>query len=277
MGRCRRVLNRGFTLVETLVALTLLSLIAMALFAAVRAGLRITEAAERAAAANQDMRVISDLLVGTFTGSVPLTSVEGGKRLPHMKGDATSVALVIEAPARFRPGGLHEVVFEQVGRNQSSSLRMTRRLIHPDLLRKGATSITYERAEPDDERTLLDSATVKFSYFGRTQPRADPKWHDEWQGRWGTPLLLRAAIVQNGVSWPEVVARPQAQKVRFQHLRGGGRNPDDEPDDLTAPVDAPSGVPPLDQLLDPSASVPSNPRAQVCRFGTCGRSDGGVS
>jgi general secretion pathway protein J len=59
----------GFTLVEVLVALTLLSIVAVALFAAVRSGMRVTQAAEARAEQNQEMRVVSELLSRTLTGS----------------------------------------------------------------------------------------------------------------------------------------------------------------------------------------------------------------
>ena len=49
----------GFTLIEVLVALTLMSSIALAVFGAVRTGMRMTEAAELRAASNQELRLVA--------------------------------------------------------------------------------------------------------------------------------------------------------------------------------------------------------------------------
>jgi hypothetical protein len=167
---------------------------------------------------------------------VPLTTVQGGKRLPHMNGGDRSFTVVVDSPARFRPGGLYEVTFDNVGKGEGSRVRMTRRLVHPDLLRDGASEVAYRSDEPDDERILLERASIEFDYFGRADRRAEPRWHPEWRGEWGAPEMVRVRVTQDDLEWPEIHARPQVRQARFQSMRGRGFGADDASDEQPLPV-----------------------------------------
>ena len=225
-------LDRGFTLVETLVALTLLSLVSVAVFSAVRSSFRISEAAEQQVSRNQDLRLVASFLDRAVRGLVPLTSVDRGKRLPHVQGSAEALTLVVDGPPRFRAGGLQEVRIAQEKPQEGRGIIYTSRLVHPDLMERDGSAVAYVDEAPDDERVLLRDAKFVLAYFGRASPRAEPRWHDEWDGKRGAPILVRMRIEQAWGTWPDIVARPQVQRVRYQSLRGGARDLNDESPDV---------------------------------------------
>ncbi|MFT5392900.1 MAG: general secretion pathway protein J [Gammaproteobacteria bacterium] len=222
--------QRGFTLVEVIVGLVLLSVISTSLAGIVATVSRMSEAAQKRAHSAQDMRLVADLFERAFTGAVPLSSVISGKRHAHVHGTASAVTVVVDLPARFTAGGLYEVTFAAMQSGTDRKLMMTRRLIHPDVMRSRGNSIRYLRAAPDDERVLLPDAKVRFGYFGRSTRLGEPHWADEWDGKRGLPLLIRANIETQGRPWPEIVARPQIRRPKFQTLRGS-RPPSVQADD----------------------------------------------
>jgi Tfp pilus assembly protein PilV len=207
-------------LVEVIVGLVLLSVISTSLAGIVATVSRMSEAAQKRAHSAQDMRLVADLFERTFTGAVPLSSVISGKRYAHLRGTASAVTVVVDLPARFTAGGLYEITFAEMQTGTYRTLMMTRRLIHPDVMRSRGSSIRYLRAAPDDERVLLPDAKVRFGYFGRSTRLGEPHWADEWDGKRGLPLLIRASIETQGRPWPEIVARPQIRQPKFQTLRG---------------------------------------------------------
>ncbi len=218
----------GFTLIEVLVALTLMSSIALAVFGAVRTGMRMTEAAELRAASNQELRLVASLLERAVTRLVPLTTVDSGKRLPHVQGNVDALTLVVDSPPRSHAGGLHEIRLAQERSDSGFDITFTRRLVHPDLLRRGASSVEYLGGVPEVKRVLLRNARFTLDYYGRTSTRAEPRWHDEWDGKRGAPTLVRMRVARGDGKWPEIVAGPRVQRVRYQNIRRGGRDLNDE-------------------------------------------------
>lgn len=229
---------RGFTLLELLVALVVLAFISTALAAAVRSVVRITQASEARTAFTQDLRTVGALLARDIRAMVPLTSVDRSRRLAHIAGDGRRLRLVAEAPSRFRPGGLYEVVYETRPAPNGTELVMSRRLIHPDVMRTGGTSIRFRNRKPDDERVLLSPGEVRFAYFGRQGRTTRADWHERWDGAWGPPTLVRAEITQGDEVWPPLVVRPQIRRGRFQSLNRGGNAQNGDVDEAQAEADA---------------------------------------
>ena len=109
--RARRAAARGFTLVEVLIALTLLSLLMLVLTGALRAMGQTEERVEQRITEAEDHRASVQLL-GDVLGRVsarrfPLTQAGGLTEAPFFQAGADSLAWVGVMPARFGLGGRH--------------------------------------------------------------------------------------------------------------------------------------------------------------------------
>ncbi|HOO91604.1 MAG TPA: prepilin-type N-terminal cleavage/methylation domain-containing protein, partial [Syntrophales bacterium] len=84
--------NRGFTLLELLISLTILSLVTVLIFGAFRMGIRAWEKGERNIDGRQRERIVLDLIKRQLS-SIPVDVVKGDKALV-LKGDGKSLEFV---------------------------------------------------------------------------------------------------------------------------------------------------------------------------------------
>ena len=178
---------RGFTLVEMLVALTLLALLAAMLLGALRFGVRSwdgaaarTEERDETAAAQGVLRALLSEASTPGPGAAPLMLV----------GDSRSLTFV--APWMRGPGGdgLHRFTLSVAGDA----------LIFAWAPEDGASA--------GGTRALLEGvAEMRVAYFGAAAPAAPPLWRDRWEEGRDPPRLVRieVAFVDRVRTWPPLV------------------------------------------------------------------------
>lgn len=210
-GRARSGTNRGFTLLETLVALTLLGLVLMMLYGALFAGARSARAGDTQARENDDKRLALSFIRRVTGEAVPMLEVDvQGERL-LFRGDGTSLQFVSRLPAHHAGSGLYFLKLE----------------VTDDELRLSYTPLAGEKdlfgedifVEADTVGLLEGMEAIDLDYFGRDTLDAEPAWHDEWDDE--TLLLLPELIrfkVITGVpgAWPPMVIAVRSQAVRGQ-------------------------------------------------------------
>ena len=86
--------NRGFTLVEIILAMSFTAVIVIILFAALRLGYRAQEKGDARAEDSQRVRIITDRLNWLLRGAYPYTVSKGGKPKLFFSGTSGSIGLV---------------------------------------------------------------------------------------------------------------------------------------------------------------------------------------
>ena len=182
---------RGFTLVEMMVAVTLLSLTLTAVYAALYTTSRSWAAGEAARAENEHWRLGLDLIRRQISQSIPLLRpTDDGIRVVF-RGDETSLRYVAALPAHRGGGGLYYLAL-QLGRNGTD---------------EGLT-LFYEPAFPETEYEDLDREgaertvlipgieAVRFRYYGTRGDEERARWHREWNEERRRPLLVGMQLVR---------------------------------------------------------------------------------
>src|SRR5882762_7621337 len=106
--RSKRAAAAGFTLVELLVAVTLLSLLSVALLVAVRVGVRAERAGSVRLEAEEETALALSYIRAQFGDSRATLEVdETGRSVVVFDGAADHVAFVAPLPARVNLPGLH--------------------------------------------------------------------------------------------------------------------------------------------------------------------------
>ncbi|MBI3458505.1 MAG: hypothetical protein HY002_22255 [Candidatus Rokubacteria bacterium] len=183
------------TLLEVLIALTILAMIVLLLVASLRVGVRAWEAGERRVAFQQELRAVIELVTEALSTATPYRGRLGGDpdRVVLFQGEAeevrfvtTTAPLVLDAPA----APFHAVTLRHTGK---AELRLVERLVPAD--------------EPfgDSPETILARAVTTF----RLQYRDDQGlWLERWDGKTagGLPTAVRVELTVGEPGRPEKVA-----------------------------------------------------------------------
>lgn len=211
----------GFTLLELLVALTVLAVLMVLMFGGLRFGARVWETGDAGLRGIAEMQTAATLIRRTISQAVPTGSIgtaAEGAAVPAFRGTAAALRLIGPAPSQLLPGGLYETILgleDGIGSEANGGRRLSVRW-RP--LPRGA--VPGVMAGDQDWRTkqvvLLDGiADLRLRYFGQSEDGDDaaPRWHDRWETMLALPDLVSIRIgfmPGDQRTWPEIVVAPMA-------------------------------------------------------------------
>jgi general secretion pathway protein J len=190
----------GFTLLELLIAITLLGLLMAALFGGLRLGARVWEVSEQRLDDSARLQVVQDFVRERLMQAHPLALVDAhGRAEPAFLGLPQTVRFLTLMPEHLG-AGFH---LAQLG------------LIEEDGgLHLGIRWRAYDiyADDPQDEphaRVLLaDVERLELGYYGMKAEAQAGAWHDEWQGEHLLPRLMRVRVTfaeGDRRTWPELI------------------------------------------------------------------------
>lgn len=187
---------RGFTLVEVMVALTILSLILLATVSGLRTLANTQRSLETVTARADEIRSVSSVLRDLFESSVLGSSV-GGLTLGGGEAEATyfhisEQAIEWKASVQFgeRYGGTH--ILRVAAEEQQLVLRWKPPAVQPGRRMDWA----------DSPSRVLVEQLEEFSLSSRADYRQD--WQPQWRGE-DAPAVVRLRIKAAGRYWPDLV------------------------------------------------------------------------
>jgi general secretion pathway protein J len=200
------VATRGFTLLEVLVAVTLLGVLSVALFGAVRVGAQGWRHAEQRSAATADEAAVQDMLRRMIGSAKPVfASTDPTNAAVAFDGGPRALALIGLLPDAFAPGlqGQQRLFLAQFGGTRALMLAWRLDLPAAD----GA-------ALPETLVPLVDHVrAVRFAYYGPPANGSAPEWTDSWADRTTLPALVRVHLERDAGapdSWPDLLVSPVA-------------------------------------------------------------------
>jgi general secretion pathway protein J len=181
--------GHGFTLLEVILAVSILAVVVLLATTALRVGLRAWEVGQRRVDRQQESRALVEVVSESLAGAFPYSGRIGDNpdRVVLFQGDREEVRFVTSAPpitldAPAAP--FHAVV---LGRKGEDSLRLIERLVPND-----------DPFSPGVERVLSRSVT-RFTLAYRDDTGA---WQDTWDGReaGGLPTAIRFDLGIGGLA-----------------------------------------------------------------------------
>ena len=200
--------NKGFTLIELVIALALSGLIFTMLFTALWQTQKFREKGEERQETMQKMRILTDRLSWLLKGAYPYSIKEEGKTLIYFSGDSSTLGFVTSSVDAFSEGpedtaGLKWV--ELSAGDEGLSIRENIYFMRENLDGEGGT----ERVFDPDVRSM------EFSYL-TIEESGSEKWVTEWKPK-DKDYLPRAVRVKVGFEHkdkkfdlPEIVVRLRA-------------------------------------------------------------------
>ncbi|MBK9704459.1 MAG: prepilin-type N-terminal cleavage/methylation domain-containing protein [Betaproteobacteria bacterium] len=203
----RRAAERGFTLLELIVALLLLALMAAVMVGSVSLSARSWDGGEAKAADVADMRQTQAFLREQLSAQYP-QRVRGAVDLPLMfAGERDEIRYAAALPPRVAGGGVYFFRLALARSGAVNELVLERVIPEP-----GAAELP---SLDDSERSVLASgiAELRIGYFGRdpnAQIADEPTWRDRWDDRQRLPDLVRVDVKpERGAAWPTLVVEPR--------------------------------------------------------------------
>lgn len=181
----------GFTLLELMVAMTLLALLSLVLFGGLKFGRQAWSTAADGTLSSNAVRAFQDEIRSDIARAHPVFLADPPH--PHIDFDGGPSGLMLLAPAHDGSGGLERLVIASDGDVTTIAARA-------ELSNNAAA--TYRKA-------VKGIGGMHFAYFGQVKGEAAPTWHDEWRQQTRLPLLIRiSAVGAKGVTWPVIAVSP---------------------------------------------------------------------
>jgi len=183
----RRGRRSGFTLLEMLLAITLLSLIVSAILGGLHLGRRAWEAGktyETVSEIEESARAISGQISRAVSIRIPRANNEQVVAFQGLPNSCRFLALS-EGGAQW--GGL---ILTEIGLSEGANdeVALWSRVFRP------AEGFESPRESFRRVSLLRDAAYFRLSYFGQIETGRPPVWTDQWIGRLTLPLLVSVRV-----------------------------------------------------------------------------------
>lgn len=202
-SRERRDSQAGFTLVEVLVAITLLSLLSVALTGGLRLGI---DSWARGSAHSDDLsRTLAvQSLLRELLGQADPYFLASGPTQGYVDFYGTTSSLTLLAPPPAALGVTGRARF---------TLSVTRRQELADMIMTSQPELAVADGSAIEQKTLVTgAATIELAYFGRLGSEPEARWHDRWGGQAALPQLIgiRVEFLRDDTRvWPDLVVAPR--------------------------------------------------------------------
>jgi general secretion pathway protein J len=215
----RRCKAAGFTLLELLVAMTVLAVLTGLLATSVSFGARIWEREQRQLEQWAELQMVQDVIRRTLGEAWPLSVPTGtDTQNAGFVGSSTSIDFLGPPPAQSLVGGIYQYGLLSRAGPEGVSLVLTWGLRSPDGTQR---TVRRDRIGPKrrgdnvevKEIILVDRLiNAEFSYFGSSDgdDQAEPRWRDRWQEA-KLPLLVRMHVqfpAGDRRRWPDFLVAP---------------------------------------------------------------------
>jgi general secretion pathway protein J len=224
---------RGFTLVEMLIALSLIGIITLLLFSGLRLGTRSWEAVNRVSERVADLRIARQWIERSLRQAQAIAVRFDGIERPVFAGNAESLEWVAPLSAHVGIPGLYILRLALEDAGDAPRLVLTRWLLHPEVLEGEQDTPVWEplmetfgapaELGPFDldlaggtyGRTVLlpQVALFELAYLGQPVAGLEPEWTEEWVEQQQLPIAISLNLMTPEQRWPESLIRLPGSEV----------------------------------------------------------------
>ena len=201
--------NKGFTLLEVLVAVVIMAVIMTTAFGALRLGGRSWEAGITRASGNETFRSVAGLLQRQVSQVIPMTWPDDTEKRIAFEGAPNQLRFIAPAPQQHQQAGLFE--YSLTAQQQGLNTRLVLFYIpfNPD-------AEEFQTLASQQQVLLVEGLeSVAFDYYGSlantgirsTKNNEPPRWHQRWAAdaqNFPDLVRLRMEVSEGQQPWPEL-------------------------------------------------------------------------
>jgi general secretion pathway protein J len=207
--------NAGFTLIEVLIAMTLLGIMVVLLFGSMKICADSWQKGEDKITAVNDVAVVYQFFHHNLATALPVWDdfSEEGNKVFAFQGKNQELQFVSSFPASAKKSGLQLFSVKLVKDGDEQVIQVSITPFYP----------AAESEEWREEEVTLLRHVSKFSltYFGLVDSQNEGIWQEDWLGQEAQPRLVKIKIERDdGSFWPEMVVELKSDPIQS--------NPDDQ-------------------------------------------------
>jgi len=181
--------DAGYTLLELMIALTLLGFLSLLLFGGLKLGTRVWERSENVSANGNRIRSVQQLLSDQIRQIYPMLRADA-----HLDfdGDDSSLRFLTTASDN---GGLKRVTILNKG----------------DAMLSEVSDDEFARATAPAKPLLGAITSLRFAYYGARKGNEQARWHANWRDQTRLPNLIRvsATLRDHALTFPSLIVAPR--------------------------------------------------------------------
>ncbi|MEE4379661.1 MAG: prepilin-type N-terminal cleavage/methylation domain-containing protein [Candidatus Competibacteraceae bacterium] len=192
--------SNGFTLLELLIAMSLMGIVLVMVYGGLRFGMRSWESGEQHAVRLNDIQLAQDFIRRQLRQSVSVfrNDQQEGRRVIVFDGDTQSLGIVTPMLEYLGQGGLYVMRIDRVEAEGVGHLRLRWHPYRPNE--------EDEREKEAQETIILDDVSrIEWAYYGFEQDAQEPSWFDRWDNDQQRPLLVRLSWAMQDQVWPDLL------------------------------------------------------------------------
>ena len=196
--------QRGFTLIEIVIAMTLLAVMMSLLYSGLTFALRTWDAADANGRRVADRRLAENFLRREVVEIFPMRWKDTNRVRFAFEGEHDALRFVSTRAAGATLGGLSLVGLrlEKDKDNRTQDLVMRRAMADADV----EDFAPLDKAEPALLYAGIDE--IALSYFGSGNDFTDPVWSDKWEYQNRMPQLIKLRVRDGDGHWlPDIVMK----------------------------------------------------------------------
>lgn len=202
-GFALRERRSGFTLMELLIALSILALLMLLLTGGLRFGSRVWERADHVSNVRQEIDLGRTFLTRHLESAYPMMGRPvDGRSSVRFDGSARKLVFITRAPRQLADHSFVEMSLSLVSYEGLSQLQVVGREVRE----------VARRTPLFDETLLPGIKSLSLSYYGADTAGATAKWSSDWKSKSRSPELIKVAIKfsdETNYLWDDLVISPK--------------------------------------------------------------------
>jgi len=192
----------GFSLMEIIVVMTLLSLIMAMIYAGINSSRKMAAKGLKRIDATNEVRVVQELLRRQISRILPMAFKEEGDVFVIFEGDANHIMYVSPMPGYLGKGGPHVQLIEIVNAKGGKILQFSHWLLNDSL-----EEDSFEDSDQEPVVLLENINDAEFSFVKLDEEGEPGDWENDWEETENTPLMIKLDVDMGEKSlmpWPEM-------------------------------------------------------------------------
>ncbi len=204
-----RKTNLGFTLIEVLIAMTLLGIMVVLLFSSMKICADSWQKGEDKITEVNDVAVVYQFFQHHLSTAIPLWDnfSEEGNKVFAFQGKNQELQFVSSFPASAKKSGLQLFSLKLIKDGDEQLIQVSITPFYP--IAKG------EEWHKEEVTLLRHVRNFSLNYYKLDDPQAEGVWQEDWLGEETQPRLVKIKIERdNGGFWPEMVVELKSEPTQ---------------------------------------------------------------